>query len=135
MPPIGVTRFRLPARYGGTALEAAEHQIINRGSPGLARPDSGGAAGEVGWVQLYYEGPGNAAQGSRYKRGTGDIPATAQRARDDLRRALQLRPPVDGDSRFRVHDRFDSPVYRHRGRRDNLNHSYNSLTRKPGDVS
>ena len=37
MPPIGVTRFRLPARWGVTALEAAEHQIINRGSPGLVR--------------------------------------------------------------------------------------------------
>jgi hypothetical protein len=37
MPPIGVTRFRLSARCGMTALEAAEHQIINGGSLGLVR--------------------------------------------------------------------------------------------------
>ena len=52
-------------------------------------------------------------------------------ASDDLRRALQLYPPVDGDSCFRVHGRLHRPVYRHRGRGDNLNHGQNGLTGKP----
>jgi hypothetical protein len=132
MPPIDVARFRLSTRCGVTALEVAEHQISKRGRSGLVRPDSGCAAGEVSWVQLDREGPGDPARGSRNERGTGDIPAAAQGARDDLRRALRLHPPVDGDSRFRVQGRFDRPVYRHRGRGDNLNHGPNGLAGNPG---
>lgn len=50
---------------------------------GRVRLDSGCAAGQLSWVQLDREGPGNAAPGSGNERGTGDIPAAAQGTSDD----------------------------------------------------
>jgi hypothetical protein len=41
-----------------TVLKVAKNQISKRGRSGLGGPDSGGAAGEVSWVQLDREGPG-----------------------------------------------------------------------------
>ncbi len=113
-----------PGSVGQQAL-APDQQIPT--PLGRVRLDSGCAAGQLSWVQLDREGPGNAAPGSGNERGTGDIPAAAQGTSDDLRHALQLHPPVDRDSCFRVHDRLDSPVYRHRRRRDNLNYGQNGL--------
>ena len=86
MPRIEAARFRLSARCGATALEFAPGIRSARGSrSGLVRPDSGGAAGQVSGIQLDRVGPGDAARGTCYERGPGDVPAAAQGAGDDLR--------------------------------------------------
>jgi hypothetical protein len=114
--------------------EVAGHQVMSRGRSGLVRPDSGAAAvrsaGSSSTTKGWQCGPG--LQPPAWAR---VIPAAAQEASDGLRRALPLHPPVHGDSCFRVHDRFDSPVYRHRGRSDNLNHCQGGRTRSLAAVS